>query len=130
MAKKILVVDDDPNLVTYLKALLEDNGYEVITAKDGNEGLAKSKNEKPDAITLDLLMPEKTGIKMFRELRKDNELKTIPIIVVTGVSSEYHAFTDFKNFLAKMKIPGPEAYLEKPINKEDFLATIQKAIKP
>lgn len=129
MAKKVLVVDDDPNLLTYLKALLEDNGYEVITAKDGDEGLEKSKAEKPDAISLDLLMPGKTGIKMFRELRKDNELKTIPILVVTGVSSEYQAFSNFKKFIYDRNIPGPEAYLEKPINKENFLAQIKKAVK-
>jgi CheY-like chemotaxis protein len=129
MAKKILVVDDDPNLVTYLKALLEDNGYEVIAAKDGDEGLEKTKNEKPDVITLDLLMPEKTGIKMFRELRKDEELKNIPVIVVTGISSQCQAFSDFKKFLSERKVPSPEAYLEKPINKEEFLAKIQEVLK-
>jgi len=130
MAKKVLVVDDDPNIVTYLKALLEDTGYEVISAKDGNEGLEKLRNEKPDAITMDLLMPEKTGMKMFRELRKDEALKNTPVIMVTGISGEYHAFAEFKNFLSKMKMPGPEAYLEKPINKEEFLATVQKVIEP
>ena len=129
MAKKILVVDDDPDLITYISTLLVDNGYEVISAKDGNEGLEKLRNEKPDAITLDLLMPEKTGMKMFRELRKDEALKNTPVIMVTGISGEYQAFAEFKNFLAKMKMPGPEAYLEKPINKEEFLATIQKILE-
>jgi CheY-like chemotaxis protein len=128
MAKKILVVDDDPDLITYISTLLSDNGYEVVSAKDGNEGLEKVKNEKPDAITLDLLMPEKTGMKMFRELRKDEALKSTPVIMVTGISDEYHAFAEFKNFLSKMKMPGPEAYLEKPINKENFLATVQKVL--
>ena len=129
MAKKVLVVDDDPNLVTYLKALLEDNGYEVITAKDGNEGLVKTKKERPDTITLDLLMPEKTGIKMFRELRKDENLRNIPVIMVTGISSEYQAFTEFTKFLSKMKIPGPEGYLEKPIDPEGFITKIKEVLK-
>jgi CheY-like chemotaxis protein len=123
--KKILVVDDDPMLVTYLKTLLEDNGYQVISAKDGNEGLEKVKKEKPDAITLDLLMPEKTGIKMFRELRKDEVLKNIPIIVVTGIAAEYQAFSNFKEFLAKQRIPAPEAYLEKPINEQEFISILR-----
>ena len=130
MAKKILVVDDDPDLITYISTLLADNGYEVLTAKDGNEGLEKVRNENPDAVTLDLLMPEKTGMKMFRELRKDEALKNTPVIMVTGISDEYHAFAEFKNFLAKMKMPGPEAYLEKPINKEEFLAAVQKVLEP
>jgi len=129
MTKKVLVVDDDPNLVTYLKALLEDNGYEVITAKDGIEGIEKTKQEKPDVITLDLLMPEKTGIKMFRELRKDEELKSIPIIVVTGISKQYQAFSNFKKFIYERKLPGPEGYIEKPIDKEDFLSKIQAVLK-
>jgi Response regulator containing CheY-like receiver, AAA-type ATPase, and DNA-binding domains len=120
MTKKILVVDDDPMLITYLKTLLEDNGYEVISAKDGNEGLEKTKKEKPDAITLDLLMPGKTGIKMFHELRKDESLKNIPVIVVTGIVTEYQGFSNFKEFLSKQKIPAPEAYLEKPIKKKNL----------
>ena len=125
MSKKLLVVDDDPMLIIYLKTLLEDNGYEVISAKDGNEGLEKTKKEKPDAITLDLLMPGKTGIKMFHDLRKDESLKSIPIIVVTGIATEYQGFSNFKDFLSKHKIPAPEAYLEKPINEKEFLSTLR-----
>jgi len=129
MAKKVLVVDDDPMLITYLKTLLEDNGYEVITAKDGNEGLEKTKNEKPDVISLDLLMPEKTGIKMFRELRKDDQMKSVPIIVVTGISNQYQAFSEFKKFIYERNIPGPEAYLEKPINPDNFISKVKEFLK-
>ncbi|MDY6862909.1 MAG: response regulator [Thermodesulfobacteriota bacterium] len=128
MTKKVLVIDDDPSLVTYLKALLEDNGYGVITAKDGEEGLEKVKGEKPDIITLDLLMPEKTGIKMFRELRRDNVLKDIPIIMVTGISNEYQGFSDFKKFIYERKIPGPEGYIEKPIKPEALLSKIDEIL--
>ena len=129
MGKRILVVDDDPSVVTYLRTLLEDNGYGVITAKNGNEGLEKSKSEKPDAITLDLLMPEKTGIKMFRELRKDESLKDIPVVMVTGIASEASHFADFKKFISSRKIPGPEAYIEKPIDKDDLLAKIKEVLE-
>ncbi len=129
MAKKVLVVDDEPDLITYLKTLLEDNEYEVITAKDGNEGLEKSKTEKPDVISLDLLMPEETGIKMFRELRMDEELKNIPVVIVTGIS-QYSVLSDFKKFIyKKRKIRGPEAYIEKPIDPNNFLAKIKEVIK-
>jgi len=128
MTKKVLVVDDDPMLITYLKTLLEDNGYEVISAKDGNEGLEKTKKEKPDAITLDLLMPGKTGIKMFHELRRDESLKKIPVIVVTGIATEYQGFSNFKDFLSKQKISAPEAYLEKPINEKEFISTLRQLL--
>ena len=129
MAKKVLIVDDDPSVVTYLKALLEDNGYEVITAKDGNEGLEKTKAEKPDLLSLDLLMPEKTGIKMFRELRKDEELKKTPVIMVTGIADQYQAFSEFKKFIANRKIPGPEAYLDKPVKQEEYLAKVKEILQ-
>jgi len=124
-----LVVDDDTSLVTYLRTLLEDNGYSVIAAKDGGEGLEKSRSERPDVISLDLLMPEKTGIKMFRELRKDESLKDIPVVMVTGIASEASQFADFKKFISSRKIPGPEAYIEKPIDKDGFLAKIKEVLK-
>lgn len=129
MAKKVLIVDDDPALVTYLKALLEDNGYQVATAADGEEGLEKTKSEQPDLISLDLLMPEKTGIKMFRELRKDDGLKSIPVIMVTGIANECQTFAEFKTFISKRKIPGPEAYLEKPIDQGDYIAAVKKVLQ-
>ncbi len=66
MGKKILVIDDEQDMVTFLSTLLEDNGYEVATASDGEVGLEKVKSLKPDLVSLDLLMPNKTGIKMFR----------------------------------------------------------------
>lgn len=129
MAKKILIIDDDSQVTTYLKTLLEDNSYEVVTAQNGNEGLEKAKKEKPDAISLDLLMPEKTGIKLYREFRKDEALKCIPIIIVTGIASQCQAFAEFKTFITKRKTQGPEAYLEKPINQDEFLAKIKEALK-
>ena len=71
MSKKILVIDDEPDIVTFLTTLLRKNGYEVCEACDGVEGIKKVMEEKPDLVCLDLIMPEKTGIKMYREMRKD-----------------------------------------------------------
>lgn len=126
--EKILVVDDDPNILTYLSVLLEDNGYRVITAKDGKEGMQKAEKENPNAIALDLLLPEQSGIKMFRELRKDEQTKDIPVIVVTGISDQYEAFADFKEFLGKVAIRPPEVYLEKPIDEKEFLDKLKEVL--
>ncbi len=126
MSKKVLIVDDDPTLVAYLRTLLEDNGYSVVTAENGEEGLEKTRSERPDLVSLDLLMPEKTGIKMFRELRKDAVLKNTPVVMVTGIANECQTFAEFKTFISKRKIPGPEAYLEKPINQDEYLSTIRE----
>jgi CheY-like chemotaxis protein len=128
MAKRILVIDDEPDMVTFLCTLLEDNGYETITAVDGEEGMALAKSEKPDLISLDLLMPNKTGIKMYRELRKDDEIKDIPVIMVTGFGKDDVPSMDFKEWIKKRSIRPPEAYIEKPVNKDVLLEAIKKAI--
>ncbi|MFC1836701.1 response regulator [Thermodesulfobacteriota bacterium] len=128
MAKKILVVDDEPDMVAFLTTLLEDNGYETITAYDGEEALEKAKTEKPDLVSLDLLMPNKTGIKMFRELRKDTALAEIPVVMVTGFAKDDVPQMDFKKWIQERAIKSPEGYIEKPVDKEVFLDTIKKAI--
>ena len=128
MAKKILIIDDEPDMVTFLCALLEDHGYVTITAADGEEGMTKVKSEKPDLISLDLLMPNKTGIKMFRELRKDEEVKDIPVVMVTGFGKDDVPSMDFKEWIQKRAIKPPEAYIEKPVNKEILLDAIKKAL--
>jgi CheY-like chemotaxis protein len=128
MAKKILVIDDEPDMVTFLCTLLEDNGYETVTAVDGEEGLAKVKSDRPDLVSLDLLMPNKTGIKMFREMRKDDDTKDIPVVMVTGFGKDDVPSMDFKEWIQKRAIRPPEAYIEKPVNKDVLLAAIKKAI--
>ncbi len=128
MAKKILVIDDEPDMVTFLCTLLEDHGYSTLTAADGEEGLALVKSEKPDLISLDLLMPNKTGIKMYREMRKDDEVKDIPVIMVTGFGKDDVPSMDFKEWIQKRAIKGPEAYIEKPVNKDVLLEAVKKCI--
>lgn len=128
MAKKILIIDDEPDMVAFLSTLLEDNGYEIVTALDGEEGLKKVKSEKPDLVSLDLLMPNKTGIKMFREMRKDPEIANIPVIMVTGFGKDDVPSMDFKQWIQQRAIRPPEAYIEKPVDKNVLLEEIKKAI--
>lgn len=128
MGKRILVIDDEPDMVTYLTTLLEDNGYETITAADGDEGLTKIKGEKPDLVSLDLLMPNKTGIKLFRELRKDEEIANIPVVMVTGFGKDDVPQMDFKKWVHERAVKPPEAYIEKPVDKDVFLNAIKSAI--
>ncbi|MDY6857297.1 MAG: response regulator [Thermodesulfobacteriota bacterium] len=129
MGKKIMVIDDEPDIITYLTTLLEEDGYETDSAKDGVEGLEKIKENRPDLICLDILMPKKSGIGLYRELRKDEDLKGIPVVIVTGFKGEDNPLMDFKEFLHKRSVPGPEGYLEKPIDQEEFLKTIKEQIK-
>jgi two-component system phosphate regulon response regulator PhoB len=117
--KTILVVDDEEDIRTYLSALLSDNGYKVITASDGAEGVALVYSDKPDLITLDITMPEKSGVRMYRELKENEEFKSIPVVIVTGVSDE------FENFISsRRQVPPPEGYCHKPIDQKEILEKI------
>lgn len=128
MAKKILVIDDEPDMVTFLSTLLKDRGYEILTASDGDEGLHKAKNEKPDLISLDLLMPNKTGIKMFHELRRDPEISAIPVVIVTGFATDDTPNMDFKKWIHERSVKPPEAYIEKPVETDVLLKEIKRIL--
>jgi CheY-like chemotaxis protein len=127
--KKILVVDDEPDIVTYLVSLFEDNGYIAISACDGDEGLEKIRSEKPDLITLDISMPNKSGVRLYREIKSDPEFQAVPIVIVTGVSSTHDGGSgeDFKRFLGTRKqIPPPEAFIMKPVVEAELLDAVGK----
>lgn len=101
MAKKILVIDDDPVVVKYLVSLLEDNGYETCTADDGKKALEVMKAEKPDLVTLDLEMPEEWGTRFYRKFKQDEELKDTPVIVISGMPSRHLSVRDAVGYLSK-----------------------------
>lgn len=106
---RILVIDDEPDIITYLETFLEDNGFSVISANNGTEGLEKALCDKPDLITLDITMPGKSGTEVFRQLRMNPVTKNIPVVIITGVM-------EFRQFIYQRSIAPPEGYMEKPIN--------------
>jgi CheY-like chemotaxis protein len=122
--KRILVVDDDEDVIKYLSMWLSDQGFEVEVARDGNEATEKIKARAPDLITLDIVMPQKSGVKFYREVKKDPQYAQIPVIIITGLQSE------FKKFISHRRTaPPPEGYISKPFEQEELLATIQKVIE-
>ncbi len=122
-AKKILVIDDDPDTVTFVTTLLKDQGYVVISAADGKEGLEKTRQELPALICLDITMPEMSGVKFYRELRGDAKLKKIPVVMVTGVTQ------DFEKFISSRKqVPPPDGYISKPFVPDELLKMIDKLL--
>jgi CheY-like chemotaxis protein len=127
--KKILVVDDEPHVVTYLKTLLQDNGYETIAASNGREGMEKVKAEKPHLVCLDITMPEESGIKFYRDLKEDPALREIPVVIVTAVTGYGGDPDGLKKFLStRRQTPPPEGYFSKPIDKSEFIAKIKQLL--
>jgi CheY-like chemotaxis protein len=82
--RTILVVDDEPHVVVYLEMLLQDQGYATVSAANGREGMEKARAHTPDLICLDITMPEESGVRMYRSLKEDPRLASIPVLVVTA----------------------------------------------
>jgi CheY-like chemotaxis protein len=123
MPKRILVVDDEPDVVTYLTSVLSDAGYETDSAANGEEAWDRVRKSRPDLITLDITMPEMTGVKTYRRLKEDEGLRTVPVVMVTGVTH------DFKQFIStRSQVPPPEGYLEKPVKPEELLAEVRRLL--
>ena len=119
-SKCVLVVDDEPDVRSYLKAALKDVGFRVVTANDGYEALEKVKAEPPDLISLDLVMPRHSGAMFHRELRKNKDWAKIPVLIVTG-----HARDDLgKADLEELMMYGPGIYLEKPVSPEAYVNAV------
>lgn len=117
MSKKIMIVDDDPNIVSYLTDLFTDNGYQTCTAGDGSDAIEVVRTEKPDLITLDLEMPKEWGPRFYRKLtQQDEEFKKIPVIVISGLEGNKYA------------IQKAVASLTKPFDREQLLAIVKETL--
>ena len=126
--KTILVVDDEPNVRDYLKMVLVDAGFQVVTAGDGEEALAKIRESAPDFISLDLIMPRKSGHKLLFELKRDRALSRIPVLVVTAHAHDELGKKDLDEILDSSVMSGPGTYLEKPVNPESYVRAISRAV--
>ncbi len=122
MTKKILIIDDEKDMRVYLEAVFRKAGYETESAADGDQGVWLAEAHQPDLITLDVLMPKKSGIKAFRGLRTSEKTASIPIIVLTGLTRSDDFFGDFGD------LPKPEVIVEKPIEREPFLESVKELI--
>jgi twitching motility two-component system response regulator PilH len=129
MGKKVLSVDDDPDVRLFTTTVLEENGYVPIEATNGEEGLQMIKAEKPDLVILDVLMPRQSGIRLYRELKTNPSLKAVRVLILSGIAKKtflrsQQALTEF----GESEVPEPEFYLEKPVEADVLAETIKKVI--
>ncbi len=120
--KKILVIDDMPNMVTMIKARLEASGYEVITALDGQQGLKYAYAEKPDLIILDIVMPARGGYSVYTRLKMFPKTRSVPVIFLTA--------KDRPEDIARAYQLGVQYYVKKPYKPEMLLETVKKVLEP
>jgi len=129
MQKSILVADDDRDVVTFVSTVLEKSGYKVISAKNGEEALEKIKANRPDLVILDVLMPKQSGIRLYRELKTDQSLKDIPVVILSGISKR--TFLRSQEVLTEFggePVPEPEVYIEKPVEADDLAQTVSEVL--
>lgn len=122
---RILVVDDDPDLVESVTKLLEDKNHEVIQAYGGEEGLEKTRQEKPDAIILDVMMPDKDGYQVCKELKGDSAYKDIPILLLTAVASKISSTTYTHRMGMETEA---DDYVDKPIEPGELVRLVERLL--
>ena len=148
MSKKVLVVDDDENTVRFLSVALRENGYEPISAFDGEEGFQRVEDSNPDLLLLDVMMPKRTGFVLFKQLRRNEKYKDIPVIMLTAVANvleedESDAGDDtferpfdslresLKRTIVQMREEGlvrPEKFIDKPIDLDELIEAVKELI--
>ncbi|MBU1195938.1 MAG: response regulator [Proteobacteria bacterium] len=130
MSYKVLVVDDDPDVRSFVVTVLEENQYIPLEAEDGVAGLEMIEKYKPDLVILDVLMPRGSGIRLYRKLKTNDHLQSIPVIMFTGIA--------LRSFLKSQKVldefdngtvPEPDIYLEKPVEPEELIEAIRQKLK-
>ena len=117
MSKKVLIADDEPNIVISLEFLLRREGFEVLVAVDGEEALAKARAERPDLVLLDVMMPKMNGFDVCQALRADPELASLRVLMLTAKGRE----TEVSKGLGL----GADAYMTKPFSTKDLVAQVR-----
>lgn len=147
MSKKVMIIDDDENTLKFISVVLSENGYEPLTAIDGRDGMEKLQEDRVDLIILDVMMPRKTGFVVFKQLKKDERLKDIPVLMLTGVAasleeidseadeSDTRPFDSLRESLRKqikaMREEGdvrPEMFVDKPVDPDALVEKIRQLI--
>jgi CheY-like chemotaxis protein len=122
----VLVVDDEPDIVTYLTTILEDNGYRTRSAGDAESALSEMRARTPDLICIDIMMPRRSGLSLYHQLKTDPDFKDVPVIVISAFSRlEDFTGQKFRRLFPDDSVPEPAFFIEKPVNVEHFLETVE-----
>jgi len=121
MAARILIADDEPNILVSLEYLMKREGFEVSVARDGEEALEALRREKPDLVLLDVMMPRRTGFEVCQELRADDTLRGVRVLMLTAKGRD----TD----IAKGMAMGADAYMTKPFSTRELVQKVREMLQ-
>ena len=126
MGARVLIVDDEPDVATYLATVLRARGHTPVVAGSVRAGYELLSEALPDLICLDIMMPRESGISMYIRLKEDSDTEPIPVIVISGVVPE--GGFDLRSYVKGKSVPPPECFLEKPVDVEEFIATVERLV--
>ncbi len=127
--RKILIVDDEPAVVSYLEMLLQDHGYATVTADDGESAMEEVRKEHPDLVTLDISMPTASGTRFYKALKTDPVLASTPVLIVTAVTGYGGDPYGYEKFISRSRlVPPPEGFFPKPIDRTRFLEEVDRLL--
>ncbi|MDD5222497.1 MAG: response regulator [bacterium] len=130
MAKVVMIVDNEPEVIASVSAALEKLGCQNTVSRNGEEALNRIKQNKPELIVMDLLLPKYSGIRLYQDLKTTESLKKIPVIIISGITKKtFLRSLEELSDLADQAIPEPDAYFEKPLKLEEFEPTLQRLVK-
>jgi len=128
-AKHVLIVEDEPDFAALLWSILTKGGYTASTAHNWEEALKELENKTPDLITLDVNIPEKSGMFFYRDIKANQRFRDVPVIVVTGLTRDDEDMEHVVRSLMELDhVPPPKAYVEKPVDGPSLLRTVQEAL--
>ena len=126
MGKRVLVVDDEDEVREFVSAVLEENDYTPLIARNGKEAMEIIRQDRPDLIIMDILMPMQGGIMMYRGLKTNDSFKDIPVIIYSGIGKRTFLRTqEARTEFGEQRVPPPEAYIEKPAKAEKLETAIE-----
>ncbi len=129
MSKKVLIVDDDPDVRLFSRTVIEELGYTPIEADNGEDGEKRLKEEIPDLVILDVLMPRQSGVRLYRVIKSNKKFKGIPVLMLSGIAKK--SFLRSQKALSEfgdVEVPEPDAYLEKPVDPDELAEVVKSLI--
>ena len=130
MSKNIMIIDDEEDIRTYLMAVLEDNGFQTCTADEAQDVMAVLHREQPDLVLLDIMMPRRSGISIFRDLRSTPSTEHVPVALISGIEKATGFFhSEIRSLLDSVDVTPPEGFIEKPIRIEQLLEVVESILE-
>ena len=127
MPKKIMIIDDEPDIRMYLEAALEDGGYQTCETAEDKTIFEVAAEEKPDLIVLDIMMPRRSGVSVYKEIRSDETFRNIPVVIISGMLVVKDSIEEeFRKLIGEETIPLPEGFIEKPIKLPVFMELVKR----